>query len=82
MSGGLGCQTTLLGLPGRFHDLRGHLVVAVPQVLLEFHRRHDRVHRTGELCDQRVSGTAEDASVVGFNGLVSDSTADFEVAQG
>ena len=61
--------------------LSGHLVVAVPHVLLEFHRRHDSVHRTGELCDHRVSGTPEDASVVGLDGLVGDSTADFEVAQ-
>jgi len=59
--------------------LRGHLIVAVPQVSLKLDRRHDRIHRAGEFCDHRVSGTPEDSSVICFNGLVGDSTTGLEV---
>ena len=59
--------------------LRGHLIVAVPHVSLKLDRRHDRIHRAGELCDHGIPGTAEDTSVVGLDGLVGDSTAGLEV---
>ena len=59
--------------------LRGHLIVAVPHVSLKLDRRHDSVHRAGELCDHGISSTTEDTSVVGLDGFVGDSSAGLEV---
>jgi hypothetical protein len=58
---------------------RVHLIVTVPYITLELHRRYDRVHRTAELCDHRVSGTAEDSAVVGLDGLIGDGTTGLEI---
>ena len=60
---------------------RVYLVVAVPQILLELYRRYNCVHRTAKLRDYGITGATEDTSVIGFNGLVCDSTAGLEVAQ-
>ena len=53
--------------------------VAVPHVLLELDSRYYRIHRTTKLRNYGISGATEDAPVIGLDGLIGDSTANFEV---